>query len=60
MLSVARWNQCEHPPVAVRFARDLSRQVRRHSLDVLHQRDRVLENLVVDALQDDSAPARRA
>ncbi len=46
-----RGNQPQHAPAAVGMIRNLRRQVRGDALDILHQRDGVLEDVVVDALQ---------
>ncbi len=51
-LTIACGNQSEHAPVAVWRSIDLGRKMRRHALDIFHQRLRILEDVVVDALQN--------
>ena len=48
----ARGNQRKHAPIPVSTIGDLGSQVRGHALDVLHQGDRIFEDVVIDALQE--------
>lgn len=45
-------DQRQHSPAEIRLPAHFSRQMSRNPLDVFHQRDRLLENIVVDALQN--------
>ena len=51
-LAVARRNERQHAAAEVVFAGELAAEVRGDAPDVFHQGDRILEDVVVDALQN--------
>jgi hypothetical protein len=58
-LPIVRRNQRKHAAARVGLADGFFSKVRRHALDVLHQRRRIFENVMIDALNN-VADARAA
>ncbi len=54
--AVPRRGQRQHAPAEITFARHLRGQMARDALDVFHQQNRFLENIVVDALENVADP----
>src|SRR5581483_10193228 len=53
--AVFRRHECRRPPLEVGLAGELAPEVSDDASDVFHQRRRVLENAMVDALVDEPA-----
>jgi hypothetical protein len=51
---ITRWNEGKDSTAVVRIPDHLCGKMRRHTLDILHQRERILEYVVIDALKDEA------